>query len=863
MPAGHLRLPILSTAIILGFLIVEGTLYFPAQVASRDSAALLNYPDSIFLKTALGPSQVIVADLAGNNQLDILTVNSTDNSVSLLKGLGRGNFSGAVRISVDGERPISVATGRLTGSGKRDLVTANSGSSNLSILSSDGDGSYRVLHTIKAGGDPLYVVTADLDRSGYDSLITANRQDNHVRVFANGPDHIFRSPLALDTGGQAPVALLTVDVNNDGRSDIVSANNESANISVIINNGHGQFLPARQYATGSGPVAVCAADFNGDGFKDLATADEDDETVSVLINNRDGTFRAPQYFKVRRPQSITAADVNGDNHIDLIVSEQDGDGVSVLLNRGDGSFGDPIRIPVKNSHVTSLATADLNSDGKIDIVGSDFIANNVVLLLQGVHVPNIEVVTPAENTKVYSKGDSLDQDIRLRFNTDLDVQTLTSDTVFVYGNMSGYHRVGLSYSAQEHTLTVRPSGALHDATVNARFQPGEVVSVIATAGIRSTQGIPMKHGFVASFSVRPATGTGTFVEGQRVSCVKIPGRLRVADMDNDGHVDLVALCREVDSVRLHFNNGKANFDETITLPTKGNGPWDLWPADFNRDGLMDIAVVNTFTSDLVLFYNEGHRRFAPPHKLISDAGPMGVVAADVNGDGWLDLITVTKGVPAVHVYLNDGKGGFLKPTTYKVAPSPYHITARDINGDGAVDLLMTNLESDRGTVLLNNGDGTFRTPQEFPLLLAKALVDDPIDVNQDGKPDMVTVNTASDDLSVFIADGNGKFRDAVKYAVGASPTDQIFGDFNADGYPDVAVTLDGGQVAILINDGKGGFTKTMVIPVGKNPTSPVTADFNEDGALDLVIANQYSHDISILMNSTTNSLATRKGTSQH
>jgi len=115
---------------------------------------------------------------------------------------------------------------------------------------------------------------------------------------------------------------------------------------------------------------------------------------------------------------------------------------------------------------------------------------------------------------------------------------------------------------------------------------------------------------------------------------------------------------------------------------------------------------------------------------------------------------------------------------------------------------------------------------------------------------IVTVNTASDDISLFRSDRNGKYKEPIKYAVGATPTDQVVGDFNADGYPDIAVTLDGGKVAVLLNnaDESGGLHKTADLKVGDNPTSPILADFNEDGSLDLVVANQYSHDISVLVN---------------
>jgi FG-GAP-like repeat len=829
----------------------------PSTQPQGPSQSKVDYPGLMTVHAAAGPNQLIIADLNLDKVMDIVTANSTDNSISIVKGIGNGTFHDPVRLTVSGRTPYWVTSARLNEDSYPDLVTANVGSANLSVFMSDGHGGYRDPMSVATDAGPIVVAAGDLDNRGRDDLATLNEQQDSVNVFFNNSEHTFNKDLSLRVNGKMPVAMLIADVNNDGKRDIITANNESGNVSVLLNQGHRTFSSSQEFATGAGPVAICAGDFNGDGLLDLATANEAPETVTVLMNKGNGTFARVRDYPVKHPLSIVAADVNGDKKMDLIVSERNSNFVTVLLNNGDGSFGEPIHVALWGAHIMSLAVADMNHDGKADIVGADFVTGDVAILLQGIRVPHVQSVSPAAKTKILPEATGLSEDLHINFNTDLDPKTLNADTVFVYGAMSGYHRADISYSASDHSVIVRPKGSLAFKNKPIKFQTGETVNVILTNKIRSSAGIPMKYGYTATFSVQPRDGTGDFKEVQRMNCVKIPGRLRVADMDNDGHVDLVALCREVDSVRLHFNDGHGHFETEVTLPTRGNGPWDLWPADLNRDGLMDIAVVNTFTSDLVLFYNRGGRKFDPV-KIPSAAGPMGVVAADLNGDGWLDLITVMKGVPEVEVYINDGKGGFLKPVSYPVAPSPYHITARDINGDGAVDLLMTNLESDRGTILLNNGDGTFRSPQEFPLLLAKALTDDPVDVNQDGMPDMVTVNTASDDISVFTNEGGGKFKEQVKYAVGASPTDQIFGDFNGDGYPDVAVTLDGGKVALLMNNGDGTFKKGAELQVGKNPTSPVAADFDENGTLDLVIANQYSHDISIFMNPPKETLAKKK-----
>ncbi|HKD80943.1 MAG TPA: FG-GAP-like repeat-containing protein [Candidatus Angelobacter sp.] len=836
----------------LGALLLLGTAF--ADKAKNSSAGVLSDSDWIMVKGEQGPNQVIATDLESDGVLDLVTVNSSNNTISVMKTQGNGLISLKTKITAPGQTPYSVAAGRLSGGRYPDLVVANLGSSNLSIFYADGQGGFKPGVQVATEKAPIFVVTADLDGDGLDDIAVLNMEKDTVTVYFNNPNHDFKPDLVLNAG-KSPVFLAAEDVNGDGRKDLITANNEGGNISVFLNNGHRTFAEGMTFETGAGPVALGVADFNGDGFPDIATANEDAGTVTLLLGQGNGQFKKGNEYSVRHPQTIAVADIDGAKKPAVIVSERETGTLAILSNRGDGSLADPVRIRPDGEHLTSLVTADLNHDGKIDIVGASFISGNVAVLLQGVQVPRVESVDPNQSHRVHAVGNGLDRDIHIQFSTAMSPSSLTNQTVLVYGSMSGYHKTNLTYDAKQHLVTLKPTLGLFGANRDNRFKIGELVTVTLTDGVLSSEGIPMKHGYIADFEIKPTAGTGQFQEDQRVSCVKVPGRLRAADMDNDNHVDVVAMCREVDSVRLYFNDGKGHLGHSVTLPTKGNGPWDLWVADLNRDGIMDIAIVNTFTSDLIVMYGLGDHKFASPSKIASGAGPMGVIAADVNADGWLDLVTVTKGGPEALVFMNDHKGGFEKPVSYKVSPSPYHLTARDINGDGSVDLMMTNLESDRGTILLNNGDGTFSEKQEFPLLLAKALVADVFSPVVDpglnkGFPGIITVNTASDDISIFLSDGMGQFKQPIKVSVGATPTDQVVGDFNADGFPDVAVTLDGGKVAVLLNDAdnKGGVHKVAEIQVGDNPTSPILGDFNEDGTLDMIVANQYSHDISVLLN---------------
>jgi hypothetical protein len=362
----------------------------PAHAAQFSPA--VNYP------TGINPFGVAVGDFNRDGIPDLVVANAYQvggtGTVSILLGNGDGTFRAGGEFNAGGNETTTVAVGDFNGDGKPDLVVANyaggGGPANVGVMLGNGDGTFMPAVIYAAGTEPDFVAVGDFNGDGNLDFAAASAfsppgSPGTVSIFLGRGDGTFAPEGSYQTGFAA-ASIAIADLNGDGRLDLSVANENSDNVSILLGKGDGTFQAPVNYPAGPGPASIASGDFTGDGKLDLVVANAGSAsgtTVSVLIGNGDGTFRAPvSYPAGDEPFSVAVGDFNLDGKLDLIVADvgaSSGNTVNLLLGNGDGTFQAAAPYTV-GTGASSVAVADLNSDGLLDVAVANIDSNNVSVL---------------------------------------------------------------------------------------------------------------------------------------------------------------------------------------------------------------------------------------------------------------------------------------------------------------------------------------------------------------------------------------------------------------------------------------------------------------------------------------------------
>jgi FG-GAP-like repeat len=287
-----------------------------------------------------------------------------------------------------GDGPRAVVIANLDGDADQDLAVADGNVGAVTILKNAGAGDLSVSGTESAGAGPSSIAAADFDGdTDVDLAVTSadNNFDNVTILRNNGSGGFTNFPGSPESAELAPSAIVAADLDGDSDPDLAVANTQSQNVTILRNNGLGNFVePASSpEATGQFPNSIVAANFDGDADQDLAVANGGPDNLTILRNNGAGNFTEPGTSPEavgEDPISLTAGDFDGDADPDLAVVNLGAD-VTILKRAANSNFVEPASSPeAAGPGPFAIASADINGDSKLDLAVANNAANSLVIL---------------------------------------------------------------------------------------------------------------------------------------------------------------------------------------------------------------------------------------------------------------------------------------------------------------------------------------------------------------------------------------------------------------------------------------------------------------------------------------------------
>ncbi len=341
----------------------------------------------------------VLEDFDLDGHLDVAAANEFADDVSILLGIGNGQFV-TLGSFPTGLRPRAIAAEDFNGDGLLDLVTANRDSNDATVLLGQPGGSFGAPASFPSATQPTHVVVGDVDQDGLQDFVVTCSGLDVVSVHIGNGDGTFEGAFFLALQDTFAACSAIGDFTDDGIADIVVASSDPT-FDLFRGQGGGKFSVSESVYTGSGGGQrwVVGADVTDDGRTDLVYTIN--ESVRYVASEPGGTFAQPVDFDTDEiVKTVTVEDLDVDGNLDLIVSVGGRDAVWIYFGLGAGAFAAPVDFAC-GARPRSERVGDLNGDGAPDIVTGGETDSTVMVLLNQ-HPPG---TTLCGNPEVISVGD--------------------------------------------------------------------------------------------------------------------------------------------------------------------------------------------------------------------------------------------------------------------------------------------------------------------------------------------------------------------------------------------------------------------------------------------------------------------------
>ncbi len=854
----------------VGGLVLEDRSNNSIATATSLSLAPGSFGDASFsastnLSVGANPEWIVSGLLNGDTNLDLVTANYGDDNVSVLLGDGQGGFQLSTNIPT-GDGAVCLALADFNGDTNLDLAVVNYTANTLSILLGDGNGGFQVFTNYTGFNRPHHVTAADLNGDGKLDLVAANYNGGNITVLLGNGNGTFGSRTNYATG-TSPQMVVAGDFNHDNKPDLAVVNYSSSTVSVLAGNGDGTFQAPVNMPHPSNPRCIAAGFLNNDSNLDLVAVGG--STASVYLGNGDGTFQRTDYnISSSDPYQVVLADLNGDSQLDLVIPNYSANGLITLLNNGDGTFGSRLGYGLSGNPI-SVACGDYNQDGRLDLATANYNGGNITILLG--NASQLLVEDPPGSTLRIGAGRG-----NLTDGNDVDYWSFSAvagDRLFAAVDNPG----NPAYTSLRYMI-YRPDGSYMTDFYGDAYGRGEISTTLPASGTYSIR------------VVQNNTYTGEY--RLRVSLIRPPVQLETEDNSSIGSANTPALTltagHQVATVLGYISGSDGNGDYyrlgnlafgtaiTLGLRQPSSSPLAAILEVYNASG---TRVTNSAAgaTNLVFFIPSGGdgaycarvnagtgtaglfsqyildvdlADTVPPF-ITSDTLPTeGIVISNIFDHFTLgfseDMTAAT--VTSTNSYElrnagSDGVFGTADDSFYNVVNSPAYSSG--LSGSYSIPdgPLQPGLYRFTAKASLTDRAGNPLTNQYVRAFAVSGVSGFVLENRNNNSPGLATSlslapNTASDG-SFTVVSGPG---------LGEQPHYLTAGLLDHDAHLDLVVAnQNSDNVSILLGNGDGTFRLLTNQPAGDGSLAPALGFFNADSNLDLAVGNYNANTVTVFL----------------
>lgn len=678
------------------------------------------------------PFAVIVEDFDADNKPDIVV--SYLSGPYAFSGFPNNTISGSTIVSLGSridfssyQSICSFATGDFNNDGRLDLATVSITNNYVTIYLNSPISGYTGWYMNNGGwnipvpANTTAVGVADINKDGKPDIISCTSTgiiSTSFNYSIQGSYSISFSPFQSNTlSGASFSKIATADINNDDKTDLILSNNSSGAVSVIINNTipgspNASYIAPQQLTCLSNPTALSISDMNKDGKLDILAVQQ-----SISGNNiclfQNATTAGSSTISFAPRQDISS--INGTNSISTDDMNNDGKsdiGVCSLF----GVMETMVNSTITGARLASFAThtelgtntpvmgttADLNNDGKADLITANSVSNYLSIFFNSTLPGNTIPVfnTPQIISGYVNQSVIAASDFTMDGKIDLLLINKNDGVIRIITNTTPAGSSVFSYFTQAVNSVGNPIAAIIQ-DLNADGKPDIVVN--------ST------NGGIYVFINATTPGSGLSFSNTAFGVGGVAYSVALEDINLDGKPDIIAANYPANNFNIWINNTSQgypifSYSYQLVIPTISN-PHSIISTDFNYDGKPDIAISNNNTLAILL----NTTTFGNPNVTFStrvefnttpETVENSLINSDLNGDGLIDLAIANKSNQHISVFQNNTVPGcstvsFEPEQKFTTGTIPIYLFTGDINNDRKPDLISVSNSNNAVSFLIN------------------------------------------------------------------------------------------------------------------------------------------------------------------